>query len=104
MRAISSAPRRLTRLPRNWPRFSRNQPDAHRAFPTNDYYTVTPGSLDTDQGDGRVDYHLNDANSIFGSISWTNTNKLSTSRLSPEHWITVVSAETANRIWVATET
>ncbi len=48
------------------------------AFPTNDYYTVTPGSLGTDQGDGRVDYHLNDANSIFGSISWTNTNKLST--------------------------
>ena len=47
-------------------------------FPTNDYYTVTPGSLNTDQGDGRVDFHLNDANSIFGSISWTNTYKLST--------------------------
>jgi hypothetical protein len=45
------------------------------AFPTNDFYTVTPGSLTTDQGDGRVDYHLNDANSIFGSISWTNTQK-----------------------------
>jgi hypothetical protein len=46
-------------------------------FPTNDYYTVTPGALTTDQGDGRVDYHMNDANSIFGSISWTNTSKTS---------------------------
>ena len=45
------------------------------AFPTNDYYIVTPGSLTQDQGDGRVDYHLNDANSIFGSISWSNTQK-----------------------------
>ncbi len=47
------------------------------SIPTNDFYTVTPGSLNTDQGDGRVDYHLNDANSIFGSISWTNTAKAS---------------------------
>jgi hypothetical protein len=54
-----------------------NRPLAAGAFPTNDYYTVTPGSLNTDQGDGRVDYHLNDANSIFGSISWSNTQKLS---------------------------
>jgi hypothetical protein len=46
-------------------------------FPTNDFYTVTAGSLNTDQGDGRVDYHLSDSNSIFGSISWTNTQKLS---------------------------
>jgi hypothetical protein len=41
------------------------------------YYTVTPGSLVTDQGDGRVDYHMNDANSIFGTISWSNTSKSS---------------------------
>jgi len=43
--------------------------------PTNDFYTVTPGGLNTDQGDGRVDYHMNDANSIFGTISWSNTAK-----------------------------
>jgi hypothetical protein len=54
-----------------------NRAIAPGAFPTNDFYTVTPGSLNTDQGDGRVDYHLNDSNSIFGSISWTNTQKLS---------------------------
>ncbi len=46
-------------------------------YPQNDYYTVTPGALTTDQGDGRVDYKLNDNNSIFGSISWTNTSKTS---------------------------
>jgi hypothetical protein len=45
--------------------------------PQNDYYTVTPGVLDTDQGDGRVDYHMSDSTTIFGSISWSNTNKTS---------------------------
>ena len=41
------------------------------------YYAVTPGTLNTDQGDGRVDYRLNDSNSIFGSISWSDTAKAS---------------------------
>jgi hypothetical protein len=54
-----------------------NQPLNIRAgsVPQNDYYTVTPASWNTDQGDGRVDYHLNDKNSIFGSISWSDTSK-----------------------------
>ena len=46
-------------------------------YPQNDYYTATPGSLKTDQGDARVDYRLSDKNSIFGSISWSNTGKAS---------------------------
>ncbi|HEX4230898.1 MAG TPA: carboxypeptidase regulatory-like domain-containing protein [Bryobacteraceae bacterium] len=54
-----------------------NQPIPNGIYPQNDFYTVTPGSLNTDQGDGRVDYHLNDNNSIFGSISWSNTAKSS---------------------------
>jgi hypothetical protein len=54
-----------------------NQPLAVNSYPQNDYYTVTPGQLTTDQGDGRADYHINDRNSIFGSISWSNTNKSS---------------------------
>ena len=54
-----------------------NQPIKVGAAPQNDFYTVTPGALVTDQGDGRVDYHYNDANSIFGTISWTNTAKSS---------------------------
>jgi hypothetical protein len=45
--------------------------------PQNDYYVVTPGILNTDQGDGRVDYHLSDSTTIFGSISWNNTDKSS---------------------------
>jgi hypothetical protein len=54
-----------------------NQPLKANVIPTNDYYTITPGALNTDQGDGRVDYHMNDANSIFGTISWSNTAKTS---------------------------
>jgi len=54
-----------------------NQAVAAGAFPQNDYYRVTPGGLNQDQGDGRVDYHLNDNNSIFGTLSWSNTSKTS---------------------------
>jgi hypothetical protein len=43
--------------------------------PNNDYYYNTPGGLTTDQGDGRVDYRLSDKDSIFGSMSWSNTSK-----------------------------
>jgi hypothetical protein len=43
--------------------------------PQNDYFVSTPGSWNTDQGDGRVDYHLNDKNSIFGTISWSDAYK-----------------------------
>ncbi len=54
-----------------------NQPIPVGKFPQNDYFMSTPGALNTDQGDGRVDYHINDRNSIFGSISWTDTSKSS---------------------------
>jgi hypothetical protein len=54
-----------------------NQPILAGNYPQNDYYTTTPGALNTDQGDGRVDYKLDDNNSIFGSLSWTNTYKTS---------------------------
>ena len=52
-----------------------NQAIPNGTYPQNDYYTVTPGTLGQDQGDGRVDYRYNDNNSIFGSISWSNTVK-----------------------------
>jgi len=55
-----------------------NQPIKSGFQPQNDYYVVTPGGLNTDQGDGRVDYHMNDKNSIFGSISWSDTSKFGT--------------------------
>lgn len=54
-----------------------NQAIPTGTYPQNDFYTVTPGALNTDQGDGRVDYHLDDNNSIFGSVSWSNTQKSS---------------------------
>jgi hypothetical protein len=58
-----------------WP--APNQPVAPGGYPQNDFYTATAGALTTDQGDGRVDYRIDDKNSIFGSISWSNTNKSS---------------------------
>jgi hypothetical protein len=54
-----------------------NQPVPSGNYPQNDFFTTTPGALNTDQGDGRVDYHMNDKNSIFGSLSWSNTSKSS---------------------------
>jgi hypothetical protein len=52
-----------------------NQPIINGNYPENDYYSLTPGGLATDQGDGRVDYHIDDKDSIFGSISWSDTPK-----------------------------
>jgi len=45
--------------------------------PTGDYFYNTAGSQQTDQGDARVDYRLSDKDSLFGSMSWGNTNKAS---------------------------
>ena len=52
-----------------------NQPVITGNAPTNDYYYNTIGGLTTDQGDGRVDYRLSDKDSLFGSLSWSNTSK-----------------------------
>ena len=54
-----------------------NQPVAAGKYPQNDYYVQTPGAYDQDQGDGRVDYSLNEHNSIFGTISWSDLTKSS---------------------------
>jgi hypothetical protein len=54
-----------------------NQPVAPGSYPQNDFYVSTPGAQNTDQGDGRVDYHLSDKDSLFGTISWSNNNKTS---------------------------
>jgi Carboxypeptidase regulatory-like domain len=52
-----------------------NQPLKVNDYPQQDLAVLTPGTLTTDQGDGRVDYRINDKNSLFGSISWSNTAK-----------------------------
>jgi hypothetical protein len=50
-----------------------NQPIKTGTYPANDFYTVTPGHRVVDQGDGRVDYHISEKDSLFGSLSWSNT-------------------------------
>jgi len=56
---------------------STNQAVIGGSQPTNDFFYNTPGGAITDQGDGRVDYRLSDKDSLFGSISWSNTSKTS---------------------------
>ena len=52
-----------------------NQTIKTGTYPTNDYFYITPGKQVTDQGDGRVDYHISNKDSLFGSLSWANTSK-----------------------------
>jgi len=52
-----------------------NQPIPIGKFPQNNFATATPGSQNTDQGDGRVDYRLSEKDNLFGSLSWSNLNK-----------------------------
>jgi hypothetical protein len=54
---------------------STNASYANGNYPQNDYFIVTPVGQNVDQGDGRVDYHLSDKDSIFGSLSWSNRNQ-----------------------------
>jgi hypothetical protein len=56
---------------------STNQSIITGNIPTRDFYYVSSGGQVTDQGDGRVDYRLSDKDSLFGSMSWSNTSKTS---------------------------
>lgn len=56
-----------------------NRPIVAGNYPQNDYYFVTPGALTTDQGDVRSDYRLSDKDSLFASVSWSDTTKTSIS-------------------------
>jgi hypothetical protein len=55
-----------------------NQPILGGNFPQNSYYIITPGRQNVDSGDGRIDYRITDKDSIFGSVSWSNANKVNT--------------------------
>lgn len=44
-------------------------------LPQNDYFIVTPVSQSINQGDGRVDYHVSDKDTVFGSLSWSEKNQ-----------------------------
>lgn len=56
---------------------STNQPIITGNGPTRDFFYNSAGGATTDQGDGRVDYRLSDKDSVFGSMSWSNTGKTS---------------------------
>jgi Carboxypeptidase regulatory-like domain len=70
----------LNRMDPAWAKIIQLYPNPNQAVitgnaPTNDYYYNTTGALTTDQGDARVDYRLSDKDSLFGSLSWSNTSK-----------------------------
>ena len=44
-------------------------------LPANNYYSVTKGRQENDQGDLRMDHRLSDKDSLFGSLSWGNEYK-----------------------------
>ena len=48
-------------------------------LPSNNFFTVTSGNLNINQWDIRVDHRLTEKDSIFGSLSWSTNNKVSTS-------------------------
>jgi hypothetical protein len=52
-----------------------NQPIVAGGIPQNDYFTTTSGKQDTWQYDIRVDHRLTEKDSLFGSVSWADTNK-----------------------------
>lgn len=45
--------------------------------PTRDFYYSSSGGQVTDQADTRADYRLSEKDSLFGSLSWSNTGKTS---------------------------
>ncbi len=70
----------LSRMDPAWAKIIQLYPNPNQTVitgnaPTNDYYYNTPGALTTDQGDGRVDYRLSEKDSLFGSLSWSDTSK-----------------------------
>jgi hypothetical protein len=70
----------VNRMDPAWAKIIQLYPNPNQAVitgnaPTNDYYYNTTGALTTDQGDARVDYRLSDKDSLFGSLSWSNTSK-----------------------------
>ncbi len=69
-----------SRMDPAWQKIMQLYPNPNQAVitgnaPTNDYFYNTVGALTTDQGDARVDYRLSDKDSLFGSLSWSNTSK-----------------------------
>jgi outer membrane receptor protein involved in Fe transport len=58
-----------------------NQP-VH-GFPINDYYSAAANTQQVDSGDLRSDFRLSDKDSFYGSLSWSDNAKGSTSHFNP---------------------
>jgi hypothetical protein len=52
-------------------------PNFAAGYAKNDLFVDTPGAQTTDQGDVRIDHRLSDKDNLFGSMSWSNTDKTS---------------------------
>ena len=52
-----------------------NAPFPARGFPLNDYFTTTKGTQKVDQEDARIDHRISSKDSLFGSISWSDSSK-----------------------------
>src|SRR5439155_11205918 len=50
-------------------------------IPSNNFLAITSGRQQNDQGDIRIDHKLSDADSLFGSLSWSNEDKNNTTPL-----------------------
>ena len=46
-----------------------------RGFPQNDYFVTTKGRQTVDQEDVRIDHRISDKDSLFGSVSWSDSSK-----------------------------
>ncbi len=46
-----------------------------KGFPLNDYFVTTKGTQNVDQADLRIDHKISDKDSIFGSLSWSDSSK-----------------------------
>ncbi len=58
-----------------------NVPFGSGNIPQNDFFTTTDGKQDTWQYDIRIDHRISDKDSLFGSVSWADTNKFNAAPL-----------------------
>ena len=70
-----------SRMDPAWSKIIQLYPNPNQAIltgnqPTNDFYYNTKGGLTTDQGDLRSDFRLSEKDSLFGSLSWSDTSKV----------------------------
>ena len=79
-----------------------NVPYALGNWPQNNYFTTTNGKQDTWQYDIRIDHRISDKDSVFGSVSWSNTNKFNGQPLPGALDGTAFNSNAEQDLWPAT--